>query len=81
MLPRVIVLKAVARALLAFFYVSLVDFFPTGRSSGLAEREQGSHEGPHGLRSAFVSPPSLYFPFGDWELQVLPDQRGLRAGL
>jgi hypothetical protein len=61
-------------------YVSLFYFFPTSRSSGLAEREpqfnfdkyeiellrcKGVTKGRMVWRSAFVSPRSLYFPFGD----------------
>jgi len=57
------------------------NFFFTDRSSGLAERDpqlnfdkykierlrcKGVTKGRIGLRSAFVSPPSLYFSLGDW---------------
>src|ERR1700733_7875188 len=39
MLPRVIVFKAVARTVLAFFMFRCFTSFPAGRSGGLAERE------------------------------------------
>jgi hypothetical protein len=44
------------------------NFFFTDRSSGLAERDPQLNfdKNKIGLRSAFVSPPSLYFSLGAW---------------